>query len=64
MVKSIKSIIIYCYRKQTNTMHNSVYILSLHCNYMFRSQLTIFMVLVVTEYNNSVCAYVQDIMIH
>ena len=31
---------------------------------MFRSQLTIFRVLVVTEYINSIRAYVQDIMIY
>jgi hypothetical protein len=31
---------------------------------MFRSQLTIFRVLVVTEHINSICAYVQDVIIH
>jgi hypothetical protein len=44
-------------------MHSEVYILLLHCTYMFRSELTIFRVLVVTEYINSKCAYVQDVMI-
>ena len=51
-------------QETTNTIHSEVYILSLHCTYMFRYQLTIFRVLVVTEYINSICAYVQDIMIH
>jgi hypothetical protein len=38
-------------KETTNTMHKQIYIPLLHC--MFRSQLTIFRVLIVTEYINS-----------
>ena len=46
-------------------MHKQIHILLPHCTYMSWFQLTIFRVLVVTEYiNSTICAYVQDVMIH
>jgi hypothetical protein len=47
---------------QHNTQTN-IYSL-FHCLYMFRSQLTIIRVLVVTEYiNSTICSYVQAVII-
>jgi hypothetical protein len=49
---------LYCYvllEETANIMHEQIYIHLLHCTYMFRSQFTIFKVLVITEYINSLC---------